>query len=160
MVSSFHFVFRETGRKKRYIFAEGVIRREKKIIDFFYLFAERHQIISEYEIKIRFHEKKNISECVFFWFPRWKLIIPGGIFLNEWFFNSVRHDLLCVFFQGGGRKKEPAWWNFLIFCFSYVVVLVCFRGCFYVFCPPISHHIAYFRVHSLAKSVYFSWKNE
>jgi len=65
LVSSFHFVFRETGRKKkRYIFAEGVIRREKKIIDFFYLFAERHQIISEYEIKIRFHEKKNISECV------------------------------------------------------------------------------------------------
>ena len=72
---------------------------------------------------------------------------------------SILSDTICyVFFQGGGRKKEPAWWNFLIFCFSYVVVLVCFRGCFYVFCPPISHHIAYFRVHSLAKSVYFSWK--
>jgi len=70
---------------------------------------------------------------------------------------SILSDTICyVFFQGGGRKKEPAWWNFLIFCFSYVVVLVCFRGCFYVFCPPISHHIAYFRVHSLAKSVYFS----
>jgi len=42
------------------------------------------------------------------------------------------------------------------FCFSYVV-LVCLGAVFNVFfCPPISHHIAYFRVHSLAKSVYFS----
>ena len=54
----FSLRFQRDRRKQRYIFAEGVIRREKKIIDFFYLFAERHQIISEYEIKIRFHEKK------------------------------------------------------------------------------------------------------
>jgi len=85
-----------------------------------------------------------------------KINNTGRDFFKWMVFQFCQTRFVMFFFQGGGRKKEPAWWNFLIFCFSYVVVLVCFRGCFYVFCPPISHHIAYFRVHSLAKSVYFS----
>ena len=106
---------------------------------------------------------------MFFWFPRWKLIIPGGIFLNEWFFNSVRHDLLCFFFKGVGGKRnlldETSWFfvkSYFDFIFWNNLVPLCKQVkkksiiFFSLLITPLCKNISFFFVLSLKTK----WKLE
>jgi len=137
MVSSFHFVFRERDGKK-IIFTKIFVKlifhknwREKKI---YFFWRERKKIIGKKKFFVLICLQRGTkfqNVCGFFSKMKINNTGRGSFFLMNGFSIMSRQTRFVFFFQGCMGKKEPAWWNFVIFVFL-VVVLVCFRGCFFM----------------------------